>query len=115
MLTVRLCSVLALLPLLAAAASAAAAQAPRREPPASAPPASAPYYSGEPDGYYWYDDPNEDPAKPVSPVALTPGATGATPLSTAWLRTNIDKYRDAAIDDPTPDNVAIFAYLQRLT
>lgn len=93
-------------------ANAFAGEAPRREPPAS-----SSHYSGEPDGYYWYDDPSdEQPTSTPLPKPQPPsGGAGATPLSTAWLRANIDKYRDAAIDDPTPDNVAVFAYLQRLT
>lgn len=36
------------------------------------------------------------------------------PLSAAWIRAHLDRYRDRAIDDPTPENVAAFFYLQRV-
>lgn len=36
------------------------------------------------------------------------------PMSVAWLKTNIPIYRDRAIDDPTPVNVAAYHYLQRV-
>jgi conjugal transfer pilus assembly protein TraF len=54
---------------------------------------------------------------PVAPeaVAATAGATtGPAPLSAAWLRANLERYRDSAIDDPSPRNVALYLYLQRL-
>jgi conjugal transfer pilus assembly protein TraF len=35
-------------------------------------------------------------------------------LSTAWFRANLDRYKDAAIDSPTPDNVERYLVLQRL-
>ena len=31
-----------------------------------------------------------------------------------WIREHIGRYRDAAIDDPTPQNVALYLYLQRV-
>jgi conjugal transfer pilus assembly protein TraF len=36
------------------------------------------------------------------------------PLSTAWFRKNLEKYRDRAIDDPSAENVAAYYYLQRV-
>ena len=36
------------------------------------------------------------------------------PLSAAWLRANLERFRDQAIDDPTTRNVALYLYLQRL-
>ena len=36
------------------------------------------------------------------------------PLSAQWLREHMGEYRDPAIDDPTPKNVALYLYLQRV-
>jgi conjugal transfer pilus assembly protein TraF len=36
------------------------------------------------------------------------------PLSTAWFRANLDDYRDRALDDPSPDNIEAYLYLQRI-
>jgi conjugal transfer pilus assembly protein TraF len=41
-------------------------------------------------------------------------ASGPAPLSAAWLRANLERFRDQAIDDPSPRNVALYLYLQRL-
>jgi conjugal transfer pilus assembly protein TraF len=41
-------------------------------------------------------------------------APGPQPLSAQWFRENLESYRDAAIDDPTPENVAAYFYLQRI-
>jgi conjugal transfer pilus assembly protein TraF len=47
--------------------------------------------------------PQSEPAKPKP-----------SPLSTEWFRKNLQHYRDKAIDDPTPENVAAYYYLQRV-
>ncbi|MCO2545125.1 conjugal transfer protein, partial [Pseudomonas aeruginosa] len=39
---------------------------------------------------------------------------GPAIFSVAWLRENLDKYRDIAIDDPTPENVSRYYYMQRM-
>jgi len=36
------------------------------------------------------------------------------PLSSAWLKQNLEHYLNQAIDDPSPENVAAFYYLQRV-
>ncbi|MFE8033094.1 conjugal transfer protein TraF [Thiohalocapsa marina] len=51
-------------------------------------------------------------AKPSAPAEPTP--SGPAPLSAAWLRENLERYRDQAIDDPSPNKVALYLYLQRL-
>ena len=80
------------------------------------------YLRGE-EGWFWYErelEPQEtpEPAPPLPPPASapTPSATpsGPPPLSSAWLRERLGAYRDQAIDDPTPDNVALYLYLQRV-
>lgn len=80
------------------------------------------YLRGE-EGWFWYErepDPQEEPepAPPLPPPASTPTPSetpsGPPPLSSAWLRERLGAYRDQAIDDPTPDNVALYLYLQRV-
>lgn len=46
--------------------------------------------------------------------ASPPAPSGPTPLSSAWLRENLDRYRDAAVDDPTPAKVRAYLLLQRV-
>ncbi|CAH2605788.1 IncF plasmid conjugative transfer pilus assembly protein TraF (plasmid) [Rhodovastum atsumiense] len=84
------------------------------------------------EGWFWYRDPAAEPVDPplppspppmpvaVSPVPpVQPSVTPFTraeplPLSVAWFRQNLDTYRDAAIDNPTPGNVRRFLILQRI-
>jgi conjugal transfer pilus assembly protein TraF len=49
----------------------------------------------------------------VAPPAEEPPA-GPAPLSAAWFRDHLTSYRDAAIDNPTPQNVAIYFHLQKI-
>ena len=84
------------------------------------------FYEGKSQGWFWYrhDPPPPPPAEPVpppppSPIPTVPpppeaAAPQPAPLSAAWMRENLDRYRDRAIDDPTPENVAAFFYLQRV-
>jgi conjugal transfer pilus assembly protein TraF len=81
------------------------------------------FYLRGAEGWFWYErepDPQEEPepAPPLPPPASapTPSETpaGPPPLSSAWLRDRLGAYRDQAIDDPTPDNVALYLYLQRV-
>lgn len=75
------------------------------------------------EGWFWYQDDiqPEEPEKkePEPPVvqaisvpAIVPAPQGPPPLSSAWLRENLGKYLDAAVDDPSPENVAAYFYLQ---
>lgn len=79
------------------------------------------FYENRAEGWFWYrldlsppelqTQPNhtELSARQVSPIiAETP------PLSAAWFRENFPKYKDAAIDNPTPANIAAYLYLQRV-
>lgn len=95
----------------------------------SAPVLSAPpgaFYERGSEGWFWYHDPKEQtspaaarppetPAPMEPPPVVEPApAPGPAPLSTRWLRENLETYRDRAIDDPTPENVAAYLYLQRV-
>lgn len=74
------------------------------------------------EGWFWYKaepepvEPEEvkPPAKePIITTTSTPQDTGPAPLSSAWIRENIQSYLDAAIDNPTPENVSAYLYIQR--
>lgn len=48
----------------------------------------------------------ETPPRPITPVE-------PEPLTSAWLRKNMETYLNKAIDEPSHENVAAFYYLQR--
>jgi conjugal transfer pilus assembly protein TraF len=82
-------------------------------------PEAAGFYFREKEGWFWYErDPVPGPEPkppPVSPpVAAKAAPQGPSPLSAQWLREHLGAYRDAAIDDPTAQNVAPYLYLQRV-
>lgn len=83
------------------------------------------------EGWFWYKDPPDPPKKaepkveeppPVAPPAPPPEPPKELPkfettpplFSVAWFRKNFEKIQNAAIDDPTPDNVAAMLYAQRI-
>jgi len=85
------------------------------------------FYFREEEGWFWYERepdavpaPKPTPPPPATPVAPTPAPLAETapegpkPLSAQWIREHIGAYRDAAIDEPTPQNVALYLYLQRV-
>lgn len=73
------------------------------------------------EGWFWYNaepestDPEEVKPAPKEPVSTSPPPpkSGPAPLSSAWIRENIQVYLDAALDNPTPENVGAFLYIQR--
>ncbi|OJY94424.1 MAG: hypothetical protein BGP25_05385 [Lysobacterales bacterium 63-13] len=74
-------------------------------------------------GWFWYVDPaNLEPPKPDSePIPEIPSASPSqdvrspsTGYSTSWIRENLPKLRDEAIDDPSPEKVRAYLYVQRL-
>jgi conjugal transfer pilus assembly protein TraF len=87
--------------------------------------AQASYYVGKSEGWFWKElipDPSPpDLMSPETAQAQAPPETlerpmrskDAQPLSAAWLREKLPEYRDRAIEDPTPENVRAFYYLQR--
>lgn len=52
------------------------------------------------------------PAAEAKPEPAPPA--GPAPFSVKWIRDNIDRIRDTAIDDPSPENVSAFLYAQRV-
>ncbi len=88
------------------------------------------YFTDKQRGWFWYEvqpepvvkKPSEAP-KPKSvppadsvkaqPKPPTVVPAEPAPLSSAWLRKNLEIYLNKAIDEPTHENVAAFYYLQR--
>ena len=72
------------------------------------------------DGYYWYQQDPEPPKpkvelpKPEQPVAGTPAKAEVKPLSAQWMRANMPKLLDSAMDNPTNENVSNYMYAQRV-
>lgn len=66
-------------------------------------------------GWHFYRKPPATAVKPPAPEQGTvPQAPDASALSTAWLRENLPRFQDAALDDPTPQNIEILALMNRL-
>ena len=79
-----------------------------------------PFFQEKERGWFWREEIiDPPPSKPKKEIQLTPASPqgipeGPKPLSVAWLRKNLEKYRDQAIDAPSPENVSAYFYLQRV-
>ncbi|MEN8260400.1 MAG: conjugal transfer protein TraF, partial [Pseudomonadota bacterium] len=91
------------------------------------------YGRGE-EGWFWYDDETEKQEAVMLPPQIEPPAEetpeeepqeqpkeaeappppGPVPMSVEWLRENLPRLRDKAIDNPTNTNVAAYMYAQRV-
>ncbi|MFZ6765081.1 conjugal transfer protein TraF [Pseudoroseomonas sp. WGS1072] len=58
--------------------------------------------------------PSPQPPPPGPQPEPAPAVSGPAPLSAAWFRERLEGYRDQAIDDPSPENVQAYLYLQRI-
>jgi conjugal transfer pilus assembly protein TraF len=77
-------------------------------------------------GWFWYEPiPEEIPEEPLVEPPPAPAPTpvtvpapakpqGPPPLSAEWIRENLEKYQRLAIDNPSPENVAAYLYIQRV-
>ena len=70
------------------------------------------------DGWFWYEEPPPPPPpkkKPedVPPAVGQPATPQEAPLSVEWIRNNIDRLRDQAINNPTKENVEMFLYVHK--
>lgn len=93
-------------------------------PPASAQRTNQGFYGGKEEGWFWYKDPRDVKLRPIEPQiqqVLPPPAPPQLdhadkekPFSVKWLRENMDRLRDVAIDDPSPENVRAYYYAQRV-
>lgn len=75
------------------------------------------YYDTKAEGWFWYQDPKD--AAHVAP-APSPPPPAPPVFSTSWMRANMDRLRDEAIDHPTDSQgnpskaVIAYMYLQRV-
>lgn len=83
------------------------------------------FYGDKERGWHWYEDPPPEkklppPPKPVAPPSSAPAPAVSVPagpalFSTAWLRANLDRLRDDAMDHPDDkDKVRAYMYAQRV-
>ncbi|WP_425953165.1 conjugal transfer protein TraF [Ralstonia pseudosolanacearum] len=78
------------------------------------------------EGWFWYKDPKDllpkeppkeappEPKKEEPQQAKKPDANPDEPFSVEWLRSNMPKLLDAAINDPSKENVEAYLYAQRV-
>ncbi|MDO9103351.1 MAG: conjugal transfer protein TraF [Methylovulum sp.] len=88
------------------------------------------YFTDKQRGWFWYEvqpepvvkkppeAPKPKPVPPTDSIKAQPKPPSVVPaepapLSSAWLRKNLETYLNKAIDEPTHENVAAFYYLQR--
>jgi conjugal transfer pilus assembly protein TraF len=86
------------------------------------------FYERKAEGWFWYaQEPEalekeesklptpqpESPPQLSKPEKAAPQLKGPAIFSAAWFRENLQKYKDAAWDNPTVENVRAFLYLQR--
>lgn len=81
------------------------------------------FYQQKERGWFWYETPIEEeheiewppePATPKQERINQKNSPPLKPLSSEWFRANLTKYRDEAVDNPTPENVSKYMYLQRV-
>ncbi len=79
------------------------------------------FFEHSEDGWFWYKDEKPlEPQKPEEQQQPTPteqlkdAENENRAFSVAWLRKNLPRYRDLAIDKPTPENVRAFLLIQRI-
>lgn len=91
-----------------------------------------PFFSDKERGWYWREEPPEivdeivEPEKPQPPkqevkveppkpeVTTPPVPPAPQPFTAKWFKENMDNLRDAAIDNPSEENVSAFYYAQRV-
>ncbi|MWL91857.1 MULTISPECIES: conjugal transfer protein TraF [Cupriavidus] len=79
------------------------------------------------EGWFWYQDPKDEippeppaqqppapPQKQDTAKPKKPEKTQDEPFSVEWLRASMPKLLDAAINDPTKENVEAYLYAQRV-
>ena len=66
-------------------------------------------------GWFWHEEPLDE-TEVVEEEQISPSASQSekTELGVEWLRNNLPKLMDKAMDNPTEDNLANYAYAQRL-
>lgn len=85
--------------------------------------AEHPFFEDEQRGWFWGEvfplDEDVEPELEPEPSASIPAEpaepAGPPPLSTAWLREEMPKALDSAIDNPTAENIEYYLYLQKVS
>lgn len=82
-----------------------------------APSTATGFYSSQEDGWFWYKDPVQKPS-PKPKATESTAAPKAPPkndaMDVAWLRKKMPELLDAAINNPTHENVAAYLAVQRV-
>lgn len=96
---------------------------------APTPAAAQSYWADHGRGWFWYEDPPPVPEEPPQeeatkepPPAAKPPETKQPPAppappefgTAAWIRENLGKYLDRALDAPTAENVRAYYVVQRI-
>lgn len=83
------------------------------------------YYEQKEEGWFWRElIPAPSAPEPLPPPEVvmpevletalpTAEPPGPRPFSPAWMREKLPEYRDRALEDPSPENVRAYFYLQR--
>lgn len=79
------------------------------------------FWNKQEEGWFFYDDPvepeiiEEEKQEPPQEVVVSeePEPEGPKPFSAQWFREQLPVARDKALDDPTPENVQMYMYMQR--
>ncbi|TCV71713.1 conjugal transfer pilus assembly protein TraF [Methylomonas methanica] len=92
------------------------------------------FFADKQRGWFWYEvvpepakknqteptppiqkpEPSPPKTNDVEPKVVVADRAEPEPLSSAWLKQNMEHYLNRAIDDPSQENVAAFYYLQRV-
>lgn len=77
------------------------------------------YYQDRERGWFWFEDPitetveKENPQEAAMPKSTPEEKDENVRIDVAWLRAKIPEYQEAAINNPTRENIARFMYAQR--
>jgi conjugal transfer pilus assembly protein TraF len=77
------------------------------------------YYQDRERGWFWFEDPitetveKENPQEAAIPKSTPEEKDENVRIDVAWLRAKIPEYQEAAINNPTRENIARFMYAQR--
>lgn len=77
------------------------------------------FYEDKERGWFWYEQPPVIEEEELAPQPTPPPATGEASdemveLDFAWLKANFPKIMERTLNHPTEENLATFAYAQRL-
>lgn len=71
------------------------------------------FYRENAQGWYWYQDPETETENQPDGLPQSQSPSTPKPLSAAWVREMLPKYKDLAWDNPTAENVEAYFLIQR--